>query len=181
MSIQYAILGLLSWKPSTGYDLKKVFEDSPYLYWSGNNNQIYKSLMQLQKDNLITGETIHQDGAPSKKVYSLTENGVSAFKTWLLSETEAPEVKKPFLIRLAWSDLLSNEELELLLSDYEKTIEMQLTHQKEKYDREKDWPNRSPRETFLWNMVAVNLMSTFQSELDWIKKVRKQLQRFSQE
>ncbi|MDF2654284.1 MAG: putative transcriptional regulator [Bacillota bacterium] len=181
MSIQYAILGLLSWKPSTGYDLKKIFEDSPYLYWSGNNNQIYKSLLQLQKDDLISGETIHQDGAPSKKVYSLTKKGLIALKTWILSGTEAPEVKKPFLIQMAWSDLLSNEELEQLLSDYEKTIEVQLTLQKEKYDREKDWPNRSQRETFLWNMVAVNLMSTFQNELDWVRKVRKQLQRFNVE
>lgn len=181
MSIQYAILGLLSWKPSTGYDLKKVFEESPYLYWSGNNNQIYKSLMQLQKEDLISGETIHQDGAPSKKVYALTKKGISALKTWILSGTEAPEVKKPFLIQLAWSDMLSNQELEQLLSDYEKTIETQLTLQKEKYDREKDWPNRSPRETFLWNMVSVNLMSTFQSELDWSRKVRKQLQRFNSE
>ena len=67
MTIQLAILGLLSWKPSSGYELKKVFEDSPYLYWSGNNNQIYKSLLELQKADLISSETIHQDGAPSKK------------------------------------------------------------------------------------------------------------------
>jgi len=45
MTIQFAVLGLLSGKPSSGYELKKVFEDSPYLYWSGNNNKIYKSLL----------------------------------------------------------------------------------------------------------------------------------------
>lgn len=33
MTIQYAILGILSWKPSSGYELKKVFEDySGYIY-----------------------------------------------------------------------------------------------------------------------------------------------------
>ena len=180
MTIQYAILGLLSWKPATGYELKKIFEASPYLYWSGNNNQIYKSLLQLQQEAFISCETIHQDGAPSKKVYSLTEKGVAALKKWILSGTEAPEVKKPFLIQLAWSDILSNEELQILLEDYEKVIENQLVIQKEKYDREKDWPNRSARETFLWNMVSVNLMSTFHNELDWIRKIRKQLQRFEE-
>ena len=44
MIIDYAILGLLSWKPLTGYDVKRVMQDSPFLYWSGNNNQIYKAL-----------------------------------------------------------------------------------------------------------------------------------------
>ena len=42
MTIKYAILGLLSWKPFSGYDLKKIFVDSASLYWSGNNNQIYR-------------------------------------------------------------------------------------------------------------------------------------------
>ena len=177
MSIQYAILGLLSWKPSSGYDLKKIFEDSPYLYWSGNNNQIYKSLLQLQKDGFITYETVHQDGAPSKKIYSLTKQGMASLKDWITSVPAVPEFKKPFLIQMAWADMLDKDELTALLTGYEKEIEMQLTLQKEKFDREKDWPNRSPRETFLWNMISVNLMSTFQSELAWVRKVRQQLSR----
>ncbi len=180
MSIQYAILGLLSWRPSSGYQLKKVFEDSPYLYWSGNNNQIYKSLLQLQKDGLITYETIHQDGAPSKKIYSVTKKGMAELKCWITEASAVPEFKKPFLIQLAWSDMLSKEELSQLLSKYEKEIETQLILQKEIYDLEKDWPNRTPRETFLWNMISVNLMSTFQSELAWVRKVRQQMLRIEE-
>jgi len=180
MTIQCAILGLLSWRPSSGYELKKIFENSPYLYWSGNNNQIYKSLLQLQKDGLITYETIHQDGAPSKKIYSVTKTGMAELKDWIISASEPPEFKKPFLIQLAWADMLSKDELGQLLVKYEKEIETQLTHQKEKYDREKDWPNRSQRETFLWNMISVNLMSTYQSELAWVRKVRQQLSRIEE-
>jgi PadR family transcriptional regulator AphA len=180
MTIQYAILGLLSWKPSSGYELKKVFEDSPYLYWSGNNNQIYKSLLQLQKDGLISFETIHQDCAPSKKIYSVTKQGMTALKEWITSIPAVPEYKKPFLIQMAWADMLDRDELGTLLAGYEKEVEMELTLQKEKYDREKDWPNRSPRETFLWNMISVNLMSTFQSELAWVRKVRQQLSRIAE-
>lgn len=177
MTIQYAILGLLSWRPSSGYELKKVFEDSPYLYWSGNNNQIYKSLIQLQQDGLISYETIHQDGAPSKKIYSITKKGTSELKEWITGASAVPEFKNPFLIQLAWADMLSKDELSQLLMKYEKDVEARLNMQKEKYDREKDWPNRSPRETFLWNMMSVNLMSTFQNELAWVRKVRQQLLR----
>ena len=180
MSIRYAILGLLSWKPASGYELKKVFENSPYLYWSGNNNQIYKSLLQLQNDALIVSKAIHRDGAPTKKVYSVTEKGMESLKKWLRSNAEAPDFKKPFLIQLAWSDMLGKEELTELLTKYEKEIERQLILQKEKSDREKDWPNRTVRETFLWNMISVNLMSTYQSELVWVRKVREQLQRIDE-
>ncbi|HWQ77792.1 MAG TPA: PadR family transcriptional regulator [Anaerovoracaceae bacterium] len=180
MTIRYAILGLLSWKQSSGYELKKVFEDSPYLYWSGNNNQIYKSLLQLQKEGLVTYETIHQDGAPSKKIYSVTKKGMDELKEWILTAQAVPEFKKPFLIQMAWADMLSKDELTKLFARYEREIETQLDQQKEKFDREKDWPNRSPRETFLWNMLSVNLMSTFQSELAWVRKVSQQLLKFEE-
>lgn len=180
MTIEYAILGLLSWRPSSGYELKKVFEESPYLYWSGNNNQIYKSLTQLQKDGLITYETVHQDGAPSKKIYSVTKKGTAELKGWIMDASAVPEFKKPFLIQMAWADMLNKDELAALFTKYEKEIEKQLTHQKEMYDRQKDWPNRSQKETFLWNMISVNLMSSYQSELAWIRKVRQQLQRIEE-
>ena len=47
MDVHTAILGWLSWKPASGYDLKRVFSDSEIFYWSGNNNQIYKALLQI--------------------------------------------------------------------------------------------------------------------------------------
>ena len=47
VTIDYTILGMLSWKPMTGYDMKRMMQDSPVMYWSGNNNQIYKALVQL--------------------------------------------------------------------------------------------------------------------------------------
>ena len=52
MSIKLAILGMLSWKSSTGYELKKIFEDSSFMYWSGNNNQIYKALLNVKRQIL---------------------------------------------------------------------------------------------------------------------------------
>lgn len=180
MNIQYAILGLLSWKSSSGYELKKIFEDSPYLYWSGNNNQIYKALLELQKEGLITYETVHQDGAPSKKIYSVTKDGAAKLKDWIITAPAAPEFKKPFLIQLAWADMLNKDELAGLLARYEAEVEAQLNQQKENYDREKAWPNRSVRETFLWNMISVNLMTTYQNELNWVRKVRQQLSRIEE-
>ena len=46
MAIEYAILGLLSWRPFSGYELRKFFSESVALYWSGNNNQVYPTLVR---------------------------------------------------------------------------------------------------------------------------------------
>jgi DNA-binding PadR family transcriptional regulator len=175
MSIKYAILGMLSWKPSTGYELKKIFEDSSFMYWSGNNNQIYKALINMQDDEFVTSEVIHQDGSPSKKIYTITEEGLKALKGWVVSSPEAPEIKKAFLVQLAWSDMLSNQELGEMFSNYENEIKLQLIMEKEKYKRALHTPNRSTRESFLWEMISENIISTYNNELSWIRETRQKL------
>jgi len=175
MSIQLAILGILSWKFSTGYELKKIFEDSSFMYWSGNNNQIYKALMNMENEDFVTSEVIHQDNSPSKKIYTLTEEGLTELRKWLVSSPEAPEIKKTFLVQLAWSDLLSNQELSEMLSKYENEIKLQLIMQKEKYRRALHSPNRSPRESLIWEMISENIISTYNNELNWVRETRQRL------
>lgn len=175
MSIQLAILGILSWKSSTGYELKKIFEASSFMYWSGNNNQIYKALMNMENEDFVTSEVVHQDNSPSKKIYSITEEGLKELKKWLVSSPEAPEIKKTFLVQLAWSDMLSNQELSEVLSKYENEIKLQLIMQNEKYRRALHSPNRSTRESLIWEMISENIISTYNNELNWVRETRQKL------
>ena len=80
VTIDYTILGMLSWRPMTGYDMKRMMQDSPVMYWSGNNNQIYKALVQLLDMGYVTNEVQYQESAPNKKVYSITEVGRQPWK-----------------------------------------------------------------------------------------------------
>lgn len=175
MSIQYALLGLLSWRSATGYELKKIIEESSTMHWSGNNNQIYKSLVQLLDEGLVTNEIQHQESTPSKKIYSITEQGLARLREWVLSEPEIPEFKNTFLVQLAWADQLSNEELNELFIQYESRINMQLAFQQEKIRRGITSPHRNERETFLWDKISENLLSFYQNELKWVQKIRKDL------
>lgn len=175
MSIKYAILGLLSWTPSTGYDLKKIFEESSIMYWSGNNNQIYKALIQLLNEGLVTNEVFHQESTPSKKLYTITEEGSAALKEWVLSTPELPEFKNAFLVQLAWADQLDSTELDDLLSRYENEVNIQLLMQQEKVRRGINSPKRTAREVYLWDMISENIISSYKNELDWIRTVRREM------
>ena len=75
MSIRHAILGFLSWKPFTGYELKKLFADALSFHWSGNNNQIYGSLVELHKVGAVSVEVEQQEKLPARKVYTITDEG----------------------------------------------------------------------------------------------------------
>jgi DNA-binding PadR family transcriptional regulator len=171
--INYAILGLLSEKPMSGYDLKKVMQDSIYMYWSGNNNQIYKALLELCSEGHLTAETIHQEGAPSKKIYSITDKGRAALKDWICStRPEIPEFKKPFLIQVAFTDQLEPAELKELLLKYRDELSVQLKMQMEK-ERRGDASHLTKRQEFIKHMLYENICGFYETELEWAQKMLK--------
>jgi PadR family transcriptional regulator AphA len=173
--IQYAILGLLSWQPLSGYDLKKIISESEVFYWSGNNNQIYTALIRLHTDGLVTRQVQLQESLPAKKVYSITQAGLAELRRWLLSTVELPEVRNPFLIQLAWADLLTADELDDLLARYDAEIDLKLRMLQEKSSRPALAPGRTPREIDLWEQVSQHLLSTYRNELDWVRQMRQEL------
>jgi PadR family transcriptional regulator, regulatory protein AphA len=188
MSIEYAILGLLSSRPLTGYDLKKMFEGSTALYWSGNNNQIYTTLVKLHEKELISREIELQEDRPARKIYSITAKGQEELKKWLLSEPEPPQLKNSFLIQLAWADQLNPDELDALLGKYEAEMQIQLSmlqaQAQQRNISSSGTPRdayinislaRTPREAVLWEMIQENWISFYQNELNWVRKLRKQL------
>lgn len=173
MSFNYAILGLLNTKPMTGYDLKKIIQNSSFLYWSGNNNQIYKGLLHLQNMELVTNETLHQNGAPSKKIYTITALGKKELRKWILESTkEPPEFKKDFLIQLACSSNLETDEIIEMLNQYKESIEMKIIMEKELLRRQEAISMRNRNEEFIWKMIKENLISSYENELIWIDKVK---------
>jgi PadR family transcriptional regulator AphA len=172
VAIKYAILGLLSWRALSGYDLKKMFRDSTFLYWSGNNNQIYRTLVQLAKEGLVTSETQLQASGPSRKVYTITQEGQAALREWVLSSPKLPQLRNSFLVQLAWADQLKPDELDALLERYEHEVHMQLLMCREQRRRNPVDPARTQREAYLWRTISGNWIKFYETELAWVQKLR---------
>jgi len=175
MDIQFAILGLLDAQPRSGYDLKKIIAESDLFYWSGNNNQIYNSLVSLHNAGLVSVETFQQESLPPRKVYSITPAGQSELRQWLLTDPEPPEIRDPFLIQLAWADQLHGDELDAILARYAVEITILLKMRQAKQQRPAISPQRSPREKFLWKRIEENLAGIYQRELEWVNALRQDL------
>jgi DNA-binding PadR family transcriptional regulator len=172
MSLNYAILGILSYKSMTGYDLKKIIQDSAFMHWSGNNNQIYKSLTELLNKGLVTNIVKHQEGSPSKKIYTITSEGLAALKEWVLSPSELGEIKKPFLVQLAWSRQLNTAELNMLLDGYENQVKLQLIMEQSNKQDTSFISDRTTLEATIWSFINNNIHRTYENELSWIKDLR---------
>jgi PadR family transcriptional regulator, regulatory protein AphA len=175
MSIRHAILGYLSWKPFTGYELKKLFSDALSFHWSGNNNQIYGSLVALHKEGLVSIEVQQQEKYPARKVYTMTEAGREELRTWLLSEPELPAFRSLAHTQLAWAELLSDEELDGLLASYERQLSDQALMCREAMRRGLEEPRRSEREALIWKSIDEKQASFYEGELAWTRKLRTEL------
>ncbi len=80
----FAILGMLSFEPMSGYDLKQFADKSiSHFYWSPAKSQIYTELRRLKKAGLVTEEHIEQDARPDKRVYALTPEGNRRLSEWV--------------------------------------------------------------------------------------------------
>jgi DNA-binding PadR family transcriptional regulator len=175
MSIKYAILGLLSWTPLTGYDLKKRFAELPMLYWSGSNNQIYHTLVDLHRDGLVSLDIQPQEKHPPRKIYRITEAGRDDLRRWVLAGPELPQIKSTFLIQLAWADALSAAELDTLLARYEDELHVYGQMLRTQQQRGSINPARTPRERRLWEAIWAHWMAWYDAELAWVRSLRTEL------
>ena len=178
MSIKFVILGYLSWSSLTGYDLKKIISDSETLPWSANNNQIYKALVQLHDEAWVTKIIEDQVGAPAKHVYTITDSGRKALYEWVGGKPELPQTKKAFLHQLMWADTLKRDELDELMDAYREVVNDKLFLLRVQADRKPNMPERTNRESYLWQMIYKNWIQQYEIELDWIRQLRSELNRF---
>jgi PadR family transcriptional regulator AphA len=166
LSIEPILLGLLQQKPQSGYDLKKAITESPLFFWSGNNNQIYTSLIQLHREGLVTYIEDNEHRIP-RKVYSLTEKGSAELAGWVAAPPALPQLKNSFMLQLLFSDCISKEDRQALIESYEQEVTMKLLMTQEE--------KRRHAGDELLALCLDNLISFYANERDWIQHAKQAL------
>lgn len=96
----FAILGFLTLGPMSGYDIKKIVEQSIDNFWSESFGQIYPSLSRLAADGLIEKRDSAGEGRRPRHVYSINDRGRQALAAWLHAATEPAPVRIELLLKL---------------------------------------------------------------------------------
>ena len=102
------ILGLLAWRPRTGYEIKQVTDQSTRFFWGASYGQIYPELRRLEAAGLVESREEPRGRVP-RRVFSLTQAGRKALDAWLEEPEEAYEVRDEGLLKLFFGDLLPAE------------------------------------------------------------------------
>ncbi|GHE00441.1 PadR family transcriptional regulator [Streptomyces alanosinicus] len=114
MSLKHALLGLLSDRRASGYDLLKTFETSLANVWPANQSQIYTELTKLAGSGLIT---VAAEGPRGRKEYEITDEGLAELRHWLTEVTPQRVIRSDVLLRVFFLGVLSPEQARAYLTD----------------------------------------------------------------
>ena len=175
--LDYAILGFLNYKSLSGYDLKKVFDNSVQHFWEADQSQIYRTLARLTERGWAEVEVIEQSDRPDRKVYSITPAGREELIAWLSTPPHMDGPRSAPLVQVFFAGNLSNEEI---LAKFE-TFAAMMRHILNQYYRvpEAIEPYRveinSPREHFFWMLTLENGIRNMRANLEWAESVIERL------
>ena len=111
MSLPHALLGLINYQPSTGYDLKNKFQKSIHFFWNAALPHIYRSLKQMENQGWIASNIEQQSGKPNRKVYRITGEGKKELLHWLAEPPEELEMRHTMLVKVFFGKQLPPERL----------------------------------------------------------------------
>lgn len=97
---RFAILGLLARDSATGYDIRKLVEQSLSHFWSESYGQIYPILNQLARQGSASRKVQRQEGKPDRRVYSITNRGREELLKWLEEPAEFQVARNETLLKL---------------------------------------------------------------------------------
>ncbi len=116
--LEVALLGLLSVRPMTGYEIGRHYARALGPWWETPRTQIYPKLRELQSRGLIDQEHVVQEGRPNKRLYSIGPSGTAALTGWLTGPIRRTDMRHHMMMRLFLGNQLPTEVMCELLEKY---------------------------------------------------------------
>jgi PadR family transcriptional regulator AphA len=166
--LSLAMLGLLSIRKMSGYDLRKVFLATAMSHFSASPGAIYPALHRLAKTGFIKGAVERPDTLRPRMVYRLTEAGALALKKELLGPVTRDDVVRRMdrlLLRFSFMNGLV---------DVEDTLEFLhgMVRETEGYLQvlEKEFRMSGPGLTFTGRAALGQGVEGFRATVRWARK-----------
>jgi PadR family transcriptional regulator AphA len=96
--LKYILLGLLDYRPMSGYELEGWIKVSAGNFWHAKLSQIYTTLKSLEEGGSVVSHVEPQEGRPDRRVYTITDSGRADLRAWLTEPITEHEVKKDGLL-----------------------------------------------------------------------------------
>lgn len=185
MSLQHAILGLLSYEPMSGYDMKSFLDNSINFFWTAQLSQIYRDLGTLEKKGYVSYHIDAQEGRPDRKVYHITPEGEVAFHDWLqkFPGNLSSAVRDEFSVRIFFGSRIPKEELSFQLRRFIKEQQEQIASFAYVKKVVESYSKRisAPEEELYWKILLKRSNSVAQTLIQWAEESIQELEKFDKD
>ena len=165
--LSYALLGLLQQKPASGYDLRKIFTETPMANMSDSPGAIYPALRRLEERKLISSAVEHGPGLRQRRILRITGSGLAELTEWLktpLKEEDVADRLDEIMLRFAFSDSVIGEAATLeFLQSLESLLKRYLAKLKQHLESNKTKMRTSSR------LALENGAFGYEAQLKWTK------------
>ncbi|MEO1200663.1 MAG: PadR family transcriptional regulator, partial [Pseudomonadota bacterium] len=118
MNTRSICLAVLSFGEHSGYDIRKMLTEGPFSsFLAASYGSIYPALSQLESEGLIAGRDETESGRPTRRVFTITDQGQVALQADLLDVPKPDEIRSEFLLYAALSPRLPRDHIEAILSE----------------------------------------------------------------
>jgi len=180
MSLKMSILGLVSYKEMTGYDISRFFDGSLEYFFAAKRSQIYRELTDLEKKGFLSSRAEVQEGKPNKKLYKITEKGSKQLFNMLMEFDESNNFAQriPLLTKIFFSAKIPEIEVRRTLECVkEKALEKKarlLSSNLKMGDYHEMY--KVPEENFFyWDMTVEYGLRTYNMYIDWVDSCLKKM------
>lgn len=111
-----ALLGLLSIRPWTAYDLTQQMRRALRWAWPRSEANLYNEVKKLVPQGLAVAVE-EESGGRTRTRYEITEEGRDAVQEWLASTSTPPQLQMEALLRVFLADLGTLEQLQQTVAE----------------------------------------------------------------
>lgn len=175
-----SILGLLTWGPMTGYQLKCAIEDSIGNFWSESFGQIYPELRRLEEAGFVKSESEDEKSPRAKKRYQITDGGRAELSRWLSQPPRQRPPRNELLLKIFFArhgdlnDILDH--VEDALSAYKRKLAYLQERERSLKAGSEDYPSLP-----FWLITIRNGISSYAANIAWCEQTIAELQRLNQQ
>ncbi len=126
-TLALAILGLISQRPLTGYDLRKIFATTPMGHFSSSPGAIYPALKRIEEASWIRAVTAGEHTHRPRVAYEITARGLKVLREHLSQPVTPEDViwhMDDLMMRFAFMDGIVGREMTVrFLQDFAARID----------------------------------------------------------
>ncbi|MFH8758235.1 PadR family transcriptional regulator [Streptomyces atroolivaceus] len=104
MALRHAVLAALLEGEASGYDLAKSFDASIANFWMATPQQLYRELAGMEAAGLLSGRVVEQERRPNKRLFALTEAGLTALREFGAEPPRPGTVRDELMVKVQAMD-----------------------------------------------------------------------------